>query len=124
MLCKTIILSNSQNLNNNSPKGILTLSKEGNSVLGKIRLYNISQLPLTTKIGIYVNENVHISSITKKTHHYEFQLNENIDITQSIVWVWNFTRTSSATKFNQSILLSDLRFFFQCVNNKWMIVKD
>jgi len=84
MLCKTIILSNSQNLNNNSPKGILTLSKESCNIKGKIRLYNLTQLPLTTKIGLYVNDNVHISSIVKKPQHYEFEINENIDITQSI----------------------------------------
>lgn len=84
MLCKTIILSNSQNLNNNSPKGILTLSKENNAVKGKIRLYNIISLPPNTKLGLYINEKVHICTLIKKPHHYEFDLNLNIDITQSI----------------------------------------
>ncbi|MBQ7880657.1 MAG: hypothetical protein IJ358_02300 [Clostridia bacterium] len=84
MFCKTIILSNSQNLSSNSPKGILTLSKENNSVKGKIRLYNLSSLPMDTKVGLYINEKVHICKITKKPHHYEFDLNENVDITQSI----------------------------------------
>ena len=84
MLCKTIILSNSQNLNSNSPKGILTITKDGHIIKGKIRLYNIISLPRATKIGLYVNEKVHICQIIKKPNHYEFDLNANIDITQSI----------------------------------------
>ena len=84
MLCKTIILSNSQNLNNNSPKGILTLSEDAGKTKGKIRLYNIITLPSQTKIGLYVNEKVHICPIVKKPNHYEFYLNYNIDISQSI----------------------------------------
>ena len=52
MLCKTIILSNSQNLSSNAPKGILTLINQNNLVTGKIRLYNLT-LPQTTKILIY-----------------------------------------------------------------------
>lgn len=84
MFCKTIILSNSENLNNNAPKGILTLSKENNQVKGKIRLYNICTLPQNTKIGLYINEKVIISSIISKPNHYEFDLNENIDISQNI----------------------------------------
>lgn len=84
MFCKTIILSNSNNINTNSPKGILTLSKQDNKVLGKIRLYNIPTLPTNSKIGLYINENVYTSTIIKKPHHFEFVLDENIDITQSI----------------------------------------
>ena len=84
MFCKTIILSNSQNLTNNAPKGILTLSKESNAIKGKIRLYNVVSLPPLTKIGLYINEKVYISAINKKTNYYEFELKENIDITQSI----------------------------------------
>lgn len=84
MFCKTIILSNSSNLNSNAPKGILTLSKDSNQIKGKIRLYNISSLPNNTKIGLYVNEQVHTASISKKPDHYEFDLYENIDISQSI----------------------------------------
>lgn len=84
MFCKTIILSNSNNVNTNSPKGILTLSKQDNNILGKIRLYNISALPNNCKIGLYVNEQVHTAPIVKKPHHFEFIVLSNIDITQSI----------------------------------------
>lgn len=84
MFCKTIILSNSENLTTNAPKGILTLSKDNNMIKGKIRLYNLISLPQSTKIGLYVNDNVHISPLIRKTNHYEFDLNQNIDITQSI----------------------------------------
>ena len=83
MLCKTIILSNSQNLNNN-PKGILTLTNENNYILGKIRLYNIDTLPQSTKIGLYIDEKVYSASIDKRPTHYEFVLTQNIDITKSI----------------------------------------
>ena len=84
MFCKTIILSNSENLNSNAPKGILTLSNENNSIKGKIRLYNIIALPFGTKIGLYINEKVYISPLNKKPNHYEFDLQSKIDITQSI----------------------------------------
>lgn len=83
MLCKTIILSSSQNLNNN-PKGILTLSNEDNYIKGKIRLYNINTLPPGTKIGLYIDKEVYISTITKRPNHYEFVLEQNIDITKSV----------------------------------------
>ena len=84
MLCKTIILSNSKNLNNN-PKGILTLSNENNHIMGKIRLYNIDNLPLSTQIGLYIDEKVYTSQIAKKTSHYEFVLSQNIDISKSVL---------------------------------------
>ena len=84
MFCKTIILSNSENLTSNAPKGILTLSKENSMVKGKIRLYNLSYLPQSTKIGLYINESVHIYHIVKKNNYYEFDINNNIDISQSI----------------------------------------
>ena len=83
MLCKTIILSNSQNLNN-SPKGILTLSNENNYIKGKIRLYNIQQLPTSTKLGLYIDQKVYISPVDKRPNHYEFVLNQNIDISKSV----------------------------------------
>ena len=84
MFCKTIILSNTENSNSNAPKGILTLSKENNSLKGKIRLYNLLTLPPNTKIGLYINEKVIIKDLIKKTNHYEFDLPNNIDISQSI----------------------------------------
>ena len=84
MFCKTIILSNSETLTSNAPKGILTLSNENNSIKGKIRLYNLISLPQSTKIGLYINENVYISTLTHRPNHYEFSLAENIDITKNI----------------------------------------
>lgn len=84
MFCKTIILSNSQNIASNAPKGILTLSKDNSYIKGKIRLYNLQLLPTSAKIGLYINDNVQICTLTKKPNHYEFEINENIDITQSL----------------------------------------
>ncbi len=84
MLCKTIILSNSQNLNSNSPKGILTLTKENRTIKGKIRLYNIISLPVGAKLGLYINQTVHTCALTKRPNHYEFDLNVDADITQNI----------------------------------------
>lgn len=83
MYCKTIILSNSTNISN-SPKGILTLSNSNSSTIGKIRLYNIANLPQGTKIGLYVGENVHICLLNKKPQHYEFKLDSQIDLNQAI----------------------------------------
>ncbi len=84
MFCKTIILSNSENLNSNAPKGILTLSCDNHATIGKIRLYNMLTLPQSTKIGLYVNDNVHISKLIKKVDHYEFTLTANVDISKNI----------------------------------------
>ena len=84
MFCKTIILSNSSNSTSNAPKGILTLAKESTYITGKIRLYNLISIPASTKIGLYINDRVHISALAKKPSHYEFSINENLDITQSI----------------------------------------
>ncbi len=84
MFCKTIILSNSSNLNSNAPKGILTLSSSDNGIIGKIRLYNLATLPINTKIGIYSNNEVYTSHIIKKLHHFEFSLQENLDLTKSL----------------------------------------
>lgn len=84
MFCKTIILSNSDNLVTNAPKGILTLSKEQTSITGKIRLYNMPTLPQGAKVGMYINEKVHIVKILKKNNYYQFELDNSIDITQSI----------------------------------------
>ncbi len=83
MFCKTIILSNSS-IASNAPKGILTLSKENLQIKGKIRLYNLNYLPQNTKIGLYINEHVHTATIIKKPNHYEFDLPNSIDISQSI----------------------------------------
>lgn len=84
MYCKTIILSNCENSSSNSPKGILTLSNQNNTTIGKIRLYNILSLPQGTKIGIYVNEQVYIANITKRPQHYEFDLDKSINIDNAI----------------------------------------
>ena len=84
MICKTIILSNTENLTTNAPKGILTLSKDEHSINGKIRLYNLTTLPSGTKIGLYINDNVLISTLTFKHNYYMFDLQSNIDINQSI----------------------------------------
>lgn len=84
MFCKTIILSNSENITNNAPKGILTLSNTNNKISGKIRLYNITSLPLNTKLGIYCNNNVQIVELNKKPQHYEFSISNPINLNDSI----------------------------------------
>lgn len=84
MFCKTIILSNSQNLNSNAPKGILTLSNTNGEIKGKIRLYNLQTLPLNTKLGIYSNEKVQILTLVKKPQHYEFDVTDKIDLNASL----------------------------------------
>lgn len=82
MYCKTIILSNSKNLTN-SPKGILTFLNE-NITKGKIRLYNSPNLPPNTKLGIYIDEKVHLCNLIKKPQHYEFSLDVKLDISKAI----------------------------------------
>ena len=84
MFCKTIILSNSQNLASNSPKGILTLSEENRNITGKIRLYNVTALPQGTKIGLYIDDKVYTSNLDKKPNHYEFNISEYVDISKSV----------------------------------------
>lgn len=84
MFCKTIILSNTNNANNNAPKGILTLSNQSNTIIGKIRLYNISTLPQSANIGLYIDEKVYSSKLVQSKNCYTFDLDENIDISKNI----------------------------------------
>lgn len=84
MFCKTIILSNKENLNSNAPKGILSITSENNHVLGKIRLYNLAILPASSKLGIYVGGDVLVSGLTKRPNHYEFNLDKKIDLNKSM----------------------------------------
>lgn len=84
MFCKTIILSNKENLTSNAPKGILSITSQSNCAMGKIRLYNLQTLPNNSKLGMYVNGEVIISDLTKRPNHYEFNLNKKIDLNKSI----------------------------------------
>lgn len=84
MFCKTIILSNKENLNSNAPKGILSITSENNHILGKIRLYNLAILPANSKLGIYVGGDVIVSGLTKRPNHYEFNLDKKIDLNKSM----------------------------------------
>lgn len=84
MFCKTIILSNKDNLSNNAPKGILSITSQSNNALGKIRLYNLQTLPSNSKLGIYIGGEVIISNLVKRPNHYEFNLNKKLDLNKSI----------------------------------------
>ena len=101
MFCKTIILSNSSNLSSNAPKGILTLSKQNNFVKGKIRLYNLASLPTSSKLGLYVNQQVYTAQILKKANYYEFDLNENVDITPLLFNSFLTWKVSTQTQTNK-----------------------
>lgn len=82
MFCKTIILSNKENLNSNAPRGILSITSEYNEIYGKIRLYNLGILPANSKLGIYIGGEVLVSPLTKRPNHYEFSIDRKIDLTK------------------------------------------
>lgn len=84
MFCKTIILSNKENLNNNAPKGILSVTNDNNNIHGKIRLYNLAVLPTNCKLGIHIAGEVLVSSLVKRPSHYEFDINKRLDLNKSM----------------------------------------
>lgn len=80
---KTIILS-SENKTPNGIKAILTLITDNSTLKGKMRLYNANTLPLDSKIGVYYKEKIHTATITKSQDTYNFEINQNFDLTNDI----------------------------------------
>lgn len=84
MKSKTIILSSSKKFANNSPRAILTLVSENNTLDGKIRLYNMQDLQRGVKLGIYYNNEVISSNLIKDRDAYNFKLNQHLDLDKDV----------------------------------------
>jgi len=84
MKSKTIILSSNKKFDSNSPRAILTLICENNQVDGKIRLYNLNSLNKYTKLGIYHNNEVIASTLSKDRDSYNFKLNKKLDFDKEL----------------------------------------
>lgn len=69
MKSKTIILSSPEN-STKSGRGIITIYHENDLLSVKLRLYNISKLAKTCKIGIYHNGEVFSANILEKNGFY------------------------------------------------------
>lgn len=83
MNSKTLILSSQNKFLSNSPRAILTIIG-GNMATGKIRLYNIDKLNEKVKLGIYYDDRVLTANLAKVDDHYEFFLNENLNMNYDI----------------------------------------
>ena len=83
MNSKTLILSSQNKFLSNSPRAILTIIG-GNVATGKIRLYNLDELNEKVKLGVYYNDKVLTSKLAKVDDHYEFSLNENVNMNLDI----------------------------------------
>lgn len=79
MYSKTLILSSQNKFLTNSPRAILTIISGKNST-GKIRLYNLDKLNEKVKLGVFYNDKVLTSSLQKVDDHYEFYLDENLNM--------------------------------------------
>jgi len=84
MKSKTIILSSNEKFVHNSPRAILTFIEDNSQIEGKIRLYNLSSLDKSVKIGIYHNQKVISSSLNHDRDCYTFKIAENINLANEI----------------------------------------
>lgn len=83
MYSKTLILSSQNRFLTNSPRAILTIFSGHNST-GKIRLYNLEKLNDNVKLGVYYNNKVYTSALKKVDDHYEFSINEDLNMNLDI----------------------------------------
>lgn len=84
MQSKTIILSNNTKHGSNTPRAILTFISEKNFIDGKLRLYNLNQLDNDVKLGIYYQQKVYTSALSKHLGYYSFSFDENFDLNHPI----------------------------------------
>ncbi|MBQ8430451.1 MAG: hypothetical protein IJX26_00695 [Clostridia bacterium] len=84
MKSKTIILSSEKKFISNSPRAILTFINEGSSTEGKIRLYNLSKLTDSTKLGIYYNQEIYSANLFYRHDCYTFSLDNQFNLSQNI----------------------------------------
>lgn len=79
MKSKTIILSSLDNHNPRAARGILTLTNENNTQ-GKLRLYNIVQLPQGSKLGIYSQGKAQTTSLVYQNGAYTCKFDNAINL--------------------------------------------
>ena len=79
MKSKTIILSSQEN-NIKSGRGIVTIYHDNDLLSLKLRLYNISKLSRTCKIGIYHNGEVFSANILEKNGFYTSSMVGDFDL--------------------------------------------
>lgn len=84
MKSKTIILSSQKKFETNSPRAILTLINNNSTTNGKIRLYNLNNLPQNSKLGLYYNETVFSANLKKEDDSFSFLFNEDFDLNKDI----------------------------------------
>lgn len=80
MKSKTIIISNQENSQACSCRGILTLFYDDELLHCRLRLYGIEKLSKFCKIGIYHNKQVYSANLLEKNGAYESSLVGDFDI--------------------------------------------
>lgn len=82
MKSKTIILSSLDSHNPRAGRGILTLTNEDDVTSCKLRLYNIMNLPVQSKLGIYINNKVIGEKLVSRNGYYDCKISEPIELEQ------------------------------------------
>ncbi len=97
MKSKTIIISNESNAN---ARGIMTIYDENDILKCKIRLYNISKLSPTCRLGIYHKGEVFTANLINRNSYYESSFAGEFDMTQ------DFYTAIIDTALNNQVVLS------------------
>lgn len=84
MKSKTLILSSQKKFATNSPRAILTFINHNNKTEGKLRLYNMQELPSASKLGIYYDEQVFTANLVKKDDAWNFYVDHNFNLDKNI----------------------------------------
>lgn len=79
MKSKTIIISSPDN---DSQRGILTITEEPDLLRCKLRLYNIDHLSSSCHLGIYHKDQVYTANIINRGSYYESSLAGDFDMSQ------------------------------------------
>lgn len=84
MRSKTLILSSLKQFPSNTPRAIVTFIDNTESILGKIRLYNLKSLDTGVKMGIYLDGEVKTMDLVQKFDSYEFSTKDKLDLNKEI----------------------------------------
>lgn len=84
MRSKTLILSSLKQFPSNTPRAIVTFIDNTESMLGKIRLYNLNSLDEGVKMGIYLDGEVKTMDLVRKFDSYEFSTKDKLDLNKEI----------------------------------------
>lgn len=84
MYSKTLILSSLKQYPSNTPRAIVTFINNPDSILGKVRLYNLKTLDDGVKMGLYIDGEVKTMELIPKFESFEFYIPQKIDLNKEL----------------------------------------